>query len=59
MVLDLVVMTTGEVESVRLLTVPRTVKDFMFVSAAKAWYFAPATLNGRPSVQAPVRFVVP
>jgi hypothetical protein len=60
MVLDLVVTVKGEVESVRLLTVPRTINDFMIVSAAKAWLFAPAKLNGRAvKYKHRIRFVVP
>jgi hypothetical protein len=60
MVLELVVSTKGDVESVRLLTVPRTVNDFMIVSAAKAWLFAPAKRNGRPvKYKQRIRFVVP
>jgi hypothetical protein len=60
MVLDLVITNKGLVESVRLLTDPRTVNDFMIVSAAKAWIFAPATLNGQPvKYRHRIRFAVP
>jgi hypothetical protein len=60
MVLDLVVTSRGEVESVRLMTVPKTINDFMIVSAAKAWLFAPARLNGRAvKYKHRIRFVVP
>ena len=60
MVLDLVVTSKGDVESVRLLTPPKTVNDFMIVSAAKAWLFAPAKLNGRAvKYRHRIRFVVP
>ena len=60
MVLDLVVTSKGDVESVRLLTVPKTINDFMIVSAAKAWLFAPAKLNGRAvKYKHRIRFVVP
>jgi hypothetical protein len=60
MVLDMVVTNKGLVESVRLLTDPRTVNDFMIVSAAKAWIFAPATLNGQPvKYRHRIRFAVP
>ena len=60
MVLDLVVADDGVVESVRLLTDPRTVNDFMIVSAAKAWIFAPATLDGQPvKYRHRIRFAVP
>jgi len=60
MVLDLVVTDQGRVESVRLLTDPRTVNDFMMVSAAKAWIFAPAILDGLPvKYRHRIRFAVP
>lgn len=60
MVLDLVVTSKGDVESVRLLTPPKTINDFMIVSAAKAWLFAPAKLNGRPvKYKHRIRFIVP
>lgn len=60
MVLELVVTGKGDVESVRLLTAPKTVNDFMIVSAAKAWLFSPAKLNGRPvKYRHRIRFVVP
>jgi hypothetical protein len=60
MVLDLVVTDQGLVESVRLLTDPRTVMDFMMVSAAKAWIFAPATLDGLPvKYRHRIRFAMP
>jgi len=38
----------GRVEHVRLRTPPRDVHEFMLVSAAKAWRFEPATVDGRP-----------
>ena len=47
-VLDLVVAADGQVEHVRLRTTPRDVHEFMLVSAAKAWRFEPATVDGRP-----------
>jgi protein TonB len=47
-VLDLVVAANGLVEHVRLRTEPRNVHEFMLVSAAKAWRFEPATVDGRP-----------
>ena len=60
MVIDLVVTDRGLVESVRLLTDPRTVNDFMMVSAAKAWIFAPAILDGLPvKYRHRIRFAVP
>jgi hypothetical protein len=60
MVLELVITGKGDVESVRLLTAPKTVNDFMIVSAAKAWLFSPARLNGRPvKYRHRIRFVVP
>jgi hypothetical protein len=60
MVLELVVTTKGDVESVRLLTPPRTVNDFMIVSAAKAWIFAPAKREGLAvKYRHRIRFAVP
>ena len=47
-VLDLVVAADGQVEHVRMRTSPRDVHEFMLVSAAKAWRFEPATVDGRP-----------
>lgn len=47
-VLDLVVSAEGLVEHVRMRTPPRDVHEFMLVSAAKAWRFEPATLDGQP-----------
>ena len=47
-VLDLVVAADGRVEHVRLRTTPRDIHEFMLVSAAKAWRFEPATVDGRP-----------
>ncbi len=47
-ILDLVVSADGQVEHVRLRTTPRDVHEFMLVSAAKAWRFEPATVDGRP-----------
>ena len=47
-VVDLVVGADGQVEHVRLRTTPRDVHEFMLVSAAKAWRFEPATVDGRP-----------
>jgi hypothetical protein len=46
--LDLVISPEGAVEQVRMRTTPRNVREFMLVSAAKAWRFQPATLDGRP-----------
>lgn len=51
-VLELVIATDGLVERVRMRSEPRNVHEFMLVSAAKAWRFEPATLDGWP-----VRFV--
>ena len=47
-VLDLVVAADGQVERVRMRTTPRDIHEFMLVSAAKAWRFDPATVDGRP-----------
>lgn len=47
-ILELIIGTDGEVERVRLRTPPRDVHEFMLLSAAKAWRFEPATVDGRP-----------
>jgi hypothetical protein len=47
-VVDLVVAADGLVERVHLRTTPRTVHEFMLLSAVKAWRFQPALLDGRP-----------
>lgn len=47
-ILELVIATDGLVERVKLETAPRDIHEFMLVSAAKTWQFAPATVNGRP-----------
>lgn len=46
--LELVVSSKGRVESVKLVGLPRTVKDSMLLSAAKAWQFDPAQKDGKP-----------
>ena len=47
-IIDVVVDNDGLVESVRLRNRPRDILEFMLVSAAKAWRFEPAMLDGRP-----------
>ncbi len=47
-ILELVIAADGLVERVRLRTRPRDVHEFMLLSAAKAWRFQPAMLDGRP-----------
>lgn len=47
-ILELLIATDGLVERVHLRTPPRDVHEFMLVSAAKAWRFEPATVDGRP-----------
>jgi hypothetical protein len=47
-VLELVIASTGLVEHVKLRTAPRNIHEFMIVSAAKAWQFEPARLDGQP-----------
>jgi hypothetical protein len=47
-VVDLVIAPDGVVERVRLRTPPRDIHEFMLLSAAKAWRFQPALLDGRP-----------
>lgn len=46
--LELLISTSGEVESARMLTPSPDVTASMMVSAVKAWRFAPATRSGRP-----------
>jgi hypothetical protein len=47
-VLELVIGSNGIVEHVKLQTPPRNIHEFMLVSAAKAWQFEPARLDGHP-----------
>jgi TonB family protein len=46
--LEVLIAPDGNVERIRLLTVPRRMTDAMALSAAKAWKFAPATKDGAP-----------
>ena len=46
--LELTIAATGLVERVRMLTTPRNIHEFMLLSAAKAWRFEPARIDGRP-----------
>ena len=46
--LELTIAADGLVERVKMLSAPRNIHEFMFVSAAKAWRFEPARLDGRP-----------
>jgi hypothetical protein len=46
-VVDLVIAPDGLVEHVHLRTPPRDIHEFMLLSAAKAWRFQPALLDGR------------
>jgi hypothetical protein len=45
--LELTIAKDGSVEHVKMLTVPRNIHEFMLLSAAKAWRFEPARLEGR------------
>jgi hypothetical protein len=45
-VLELVIGTNGLVERAKLRSIPRDIHEFMLVSAAKAWIFEPATIDG-------------
>jgi hypothetical protein len=47
-VLELLIDPRGLVEHVKLRTAPRNIHEFMIVSAAKAWQFEPARLDGQP-----------
>ena len=58
--LELVIGATGLVENAKLKTPPRNVNEFMLVSAAKAWIFQPAELDGRPvAYRHRVRLILP
>lgn len=46
--LELVIAASGLVESAKLRSAPRNITEFMLVSAAKAWIFQPAELDGHP-----------
>ncbi len=46
--IELTIAANGLVERVRMLTAPRNIHEFMLVSAAKAWRFEPARIDGRP-----------
>jgi hypothetical protein len=45
---DIIVSELGEVEQVKLISPRRLFQERMLVSAAKAWRFKPAVLNGGP-----------
>jgi hypothetical protein len=45
---ELVVSSTGEVESAKFVTPMRGVKATVMLSVVKAWHFEPATLDGKP-----------
>jgi hypothetical protein len=47
MVLELTISDVGLVERVRTVTTPRNIHEFMLLSAAKAWRFEPARIDGR------------
>ena len=58
--LELVVAATGLVESAKLRSPPRNITEFMLVSAAKAWIFRPAELDGQPvAYRHRVRLILP
>jgi hypothetical protein len=58
--LELVIGASGLVQSAKLKTPPRNVNEFMLVSAAKAWIFQPAELDGRPvAYRHRVRLILP
>jgi outer membrane biosynthesis protein TonB len=46
--LEVLISPDGDVERIKLLSVPRRMTDAMSLSAAKAWKFAPATKDGAP-----------
>ncbi len=47
-ILELTIAADGLVERVKMLTAPRDIHEFMLLSAAKAWRFEPARIDGRP-----------
>ena len=47
-VVELLIGTDGLVEHVKMRTAPRTIHDIMLLSAAKAWRFDPAKIDGSP-----------
>jgi outer membrane biosynthesis protein TonB len=47
-ILELTIARDGLVERVKMLTAPRNIHEFMLLSAAKAWRFEPARIDGRP-----------
>jgi hypothetical protein len=58
--IELVIGATGLVESAKLRSVPRNITEFMLLSAAKAWVFQPAVLEGRPvTYRYRVRLILP
>jgi hypothetical protein len=58
--LELVIGATGLVESAKLRSPPRNITEFMLVSAAKAWIFQPAELDGEPvAYRHRVRLILP
>jgi outer membrane biosynthesis protein TonB len=46
-ILELTIARDGLVERVKMLTAPRNIHEFMLLSAAKAWRFEPARIDGR------------
>jgi hypothetical protein len=58
--IELVIDATGVVESAKLRSAPRNITEFMLLSAAKAWVFRPAQLEGRPvTYRYRVRLILP
>lgn len=45
--LELTIAANGLVERVKMLSTPRNIHEFMLLSAAKAWRFEPAKIDGR------------
>lgn len=46
--LELTIGANGLVERVKMLSAPRNIHEFMLLSAAKAWRFEPARIDGHP-----------
>jgi protein TonB len=48
MVIDIVIGTTGEVESAVVASPPNQAYDRLVLGATKTWQYQPASLNGKP-----------
>ena len=48
LLMDVIIDTTGEVESATMASPPNAAYDRLVLGAAKTWQYQPATLNGKP-----------